>query len=269
MKNKYLVKGMLVGIAKIIPGFSGAVLMISFHLYDKAINAITNFFDNSKENFKFLLEFGTGVLLGITIFSKVIVYFLEKFYPYTTTLFIGLILGGIPTIIKEIPKKLSNYLLLLVSFLGISFFTLSNLNTNYEIQKNSMDFAVFLLSGFLEAMGTALPGISSTALLMLVGVYPYYLKTISNIFSISSIKDNIYFFFPFSIGLVIGIIFLTILINYLFQNHREQTYVFILGFALSSVLLLIIKLFPYFTTTHTLVMSLIMLIIGFIITNKI
>lgn len=46
MKIEEFLKGILIGIAKIIPGLSGSILMISFNLYDRAINAITNFFSN-------------------------------------------------------------------------------------------------------------------------------------------------------------------------------------------------------------------------------
>ena len=53
MKINLLIKGILVGIAKIVPGFSGAILMISFGLYDKTIEAITNFFVHPKKNFSF------------------------------------------------------------------------------------------------------------------------------------------------------------------------------------------------------------------------
>ena len=48
-------KGFIIGIGKIIPGVSGALLAINFHVYERLINAITHFFDGKKENFKFLL----------------------------------------------------------------------------------------------------------------------------------------------------------------------------------------------------------------------
>ena len=48
MDIKLILKGFLIGIGKIIPGFSGALLAISFNVYDKLINSITNFFSNKK-----------------------------------------------------------------------------------------------------------------------------------------------------------------------------------------------------------------------------
>ena len=63
-------KGFIIGIAKIIPGVSGAMLAVSFGIYDKLINAITNFFDNKKFNFKFLLILGSSIILAIVLFSS-------------------------------------------------------------------------------------------------------------------------------------------------------------------------------------------------------
>ena len=79
MNGYLLIKGIIIGIAKIVPGFSGAVLMISFQLYDRAIHAITNFFSNWKENFWFLLSLGTGVLIGVIWFSRVILVLLTVY----------------------------------------------------------------------------------------------------------------------------------------------------------------------------------------------
>ena len=62
---KLIIKGFFIGLAKIIPGVSGAVLAILFGLYDKAIDAITNFFNDKKGNFYFLLYTGLGVLVAI------------------------------------------------------------------------------------------------------------------------------------------------------------------------------------------------------------
>ena len=80
MNIKNFLKGIIIGVAKIIPGLSGAVLMISFNLYDKAICAITNFFDDVKGNFLFLFNLGLGIGLGIVGFSRVLSYFIVNYY---------------------------------------------------------------------------------------------------------------------------------------------------------------------------------------------
>ena len=101
-----ILKGILIGIAKIVPGLSGTVLMISFNLYDKAIEAITCFFDNPKKNFIFLFKLFVGIMIGVVFFSKLVSYFITNYYLYTISLFIGLILGTV--IYKVINKKRIN-----------------------------------------------------------------------------------------------------------------------------------------------------------------
>lgn len=87
MKIEEFLKGILIGIAKIIPGLSGSILMISFNLYDRAINAITNFFSNIKDNFLFLANLTLGIVIGISLFSNILSYFITNYYTYTTSLF--------------------------------------------------------------------------------------------------------------------------------------------------------------------------------------
>jgi len=65
------IKGLLIGIGKIIPGVSGAVLAIILKVYDQGLESIINFFSNPKKNILFLLKIGIGIFLGIIIFSKV------------------------------------------------------------------------------------------------------------------------------------------------------------------------------------------------------
>ena len=116
MNINQLIKGIFIGIAKIIPGLSGAVLMISFNLYDKAIESITTFFENPKKNFIFLFNLGFGIILGIVLFSKLLYFFITNYYLYTTSLFLGLIIGGIPVIIKKVPKSNKYFTTTLISF---------------------------------------------------------------------------------------------------------------------------------------------------------
>ncbi len=269
MNIKELIKAILIGIAKIIPGLSGTVLMISFNLYDRAIDAITRFFNNPKKNFIFLMNLAIGVLIGIVLFSKLINYCLDKYYVYTMSLFIGLILGGIITIKKEITNKTSNYLYIIISFIIMTFLSTSNLANVYILKGNYIDIIVFFFSGILEALGTIVPGVSSTALLMLTGIYPYYLNILSNLLNFNYLLNSINFIIPFGIGLAVGIIIISLFISYLLRYHKETTFSCILGLSLSTIITLSKGIIYDITSISTILICLILLIIGFITTNKI
>lgn len=268
MNINQLIKGIIIGIAKIIPGLSGAILMISFNLYDRAIGAITNFFSSPKKNSIFLANLGIGIILGIVLFSKILHYFITNYYLYTTSLFLGLIIGGIPVIIKKVPKRKNYLLLVLIAFIIIFSLSLVGTNKDYVLKNTYIDLIVFFIAGLLEAVGTVIPGISSTALLMLMGVYNHYLVILSGALNISYLRETLRFVLPFSLGMIIGIILISILINYLFKYYKKQTFSLILGVSIASILMLGKNLIPYILTFKQLLISLFFLIIGYLVTNK-
>ena len=268
MSINHLIKGIIIGIAKIIPGLSGAVLMISFNLYDKAIWAITHFFEQPKKSFVFLVNLGIGIVLGVVLFSKIVYYFISNYYLYTTSLFLGLIMGGIPVIFKRVPRRKKYFLLMFLAF-GLMF-SLSFLKTGQEyVMKNTyVDFLAFFVAGLLEAVGTVLPGISSTALLMLMGMYHHYLVILSGALNFHYFMDTLRFLIPFSLGMVSGIIGISILVNYLFCFYRRQTFALILGVSMASILMLFSQVIPYMVGIKEIIISFVMVLIGYFITYK-
>ena len=268
MRKLNFIKGILVGIAKIIPGFSGAVLMISFNLYDRAIRAITNFFDDVINNFLFLLEFGLGVLVGIVFFSKIVVFLLTHYYLYTMAFFVGLILGGVPCIMKHFSFSVRNILLIILSFGFVMLLSFLDIQSNYTLHHNFFDIIMFFFSGILEAVGMVIPGISSTALLMLIGIYSYYIEIVSHLFSIHLFFNNLFFLIPFSLGIVVGVIFISLLVNYFFRYHEEEMFSVIFGFSLGSLFLLVMRFFPLFVGGLSVVICFLFIAFGFLVTNK-
>lgn len=268
MNISELIKGIIVGVAKIIPGLSGAVLMISFNLYDRAIEAITNFFSHPKKNFLFLFNLGIGVVIGIVLFSKIIHFFITRYYLYTTSFFIGLIIGGMPVVCRNIEKRKSSLFIVVLSFLLMSFLSFQSIDYTYVLKNTYFDFFVFFLAGILEAVGTILPGISSTALLMLMGVYHHYILILSHVFNLGLLKDTLYFLIPFSLGMFLGIIGFALLIHYLFLSYRNQTFSFILGISFSTIFLLFLKLVPFVAGIGSFVFSIMLMGVGYFITNR-
>ena len=138
-----ILKGFIIGIGKIIPGVSGAILAISMGVYDKSIYYINNFKDNKKDSIKYLLPLSIGIIISIIFFSKIISYLLDKYYIITMLLFVGLIIGTIPSITKEINKK--DYYLTIISFIIFLSLSLLGANNNYILKENITDKIVFIL----------------------------------------------------------------------------------------------------------------------------
>ena len=227
-------------------------------VYDKALYYICNFRKNIKESIKYLSPIAAGILLSIILFSKVISICLDKYYVITMFFFIGLVIGGLPFIINKINKK--DYSITIISFSIFFFLSIFNINNNYTPQNNFIDIIIYILSGLLEAIGTIVPGVSSAALLMIVGTYDQIVYSIGNI-------TNIKLIITFSISTIIFILLLVKIVEYLFRKYNNKMYSFVLGVLSSSIILLIIQVFKNKVSIITLSISLIFMVLGIIITN--
>ena len=98
-------KGIAIGSGAILPGISSGVLCVVFGIYEKLLDSILYFFKDIKNNFKFLFPIILGAVIGILIFSNLLNYLLVAFPVQTKSIFIGLILGTIPSLLKTINSK--------------------------------------------------------------------------------------------------------------------------------------------------------------------
>lgn len=256
------IKGIFIGIGKIIPGVSGAVIAMTFGIYDKLLYIVSHFFKNIKENIKFLFPILLGVIVSIIFSSKVVSFLLTKYFVITMFFFIGLIIGGFPQILNKIDKKKKiNFLYMIISFILVILLSFS-----FETNNNISNYSFFsmILIGTLEAATMIIPGISGTAIMMLIGCYNKVLNMFSNVLSFSNLKDLI----PFLIGVIIGVIIISKFISFCFKKYKEQTYSFIIGLILSSILLLITSFIPNITSVLQLVIGLVLLFIGIKLSRK-
>ncbi|MCL2087392.1 MAG: DUF368 domain-containing protein [Oscillospiraceae bacterium] len=96
--------GVVFGIVNVIPGISGATMMVIMGCYDKVCGALALDFKHIKENLRFLIPFGVGVIAGI-VGAAVVLSGLFELYPVPTYfLFIGLILGSLPFVYRTATK---------------------------------------------------------------------------------------------------------------------------------------------------------------------
>ncbi len=248
-KNLILViKGMIIGLANVIPGVSGGTLMITLGIYEKIINTISHFFKNIKENIKFLLPLGIGLVLAIVVFSKIIGFALDK-YPFPTTLlFLGLILGGIPLIWKKVsPKKknFSNWVIFAITFALVTTFAFLKSGDSVVSLANLgiVGYLKLFIVGAIASSTMIIPGISGSFVLMLLGYYEPIIDTVRSITDFSLLGSNILILGVFGIGVIIGIVLVAKLIEYLLKKYEIKTYFGVLGFVLASIIAILKPLF--------------------------
>lgn len=223
--------GIIIGAGKIIPGVSGSVLAITLGVYEKIIKAINDIFKNYK-NIYYLSKLAIGIIISIVFLSRIIIYFLSNYYTYTIFVFVGLILGSIKSITNNTRFK---YLYLtILSFIFIVTLGLININCN-----NHSGIFYYILSGFIESVSSIIPGISGTALLMLIGTYNSVIHLFSNVININYLISNNNIVISFIIGILLGLIISIKVVAYLFSNYKTITYNIILGLLLGSIFIML------------------------------
>lgn len=266
---KLAIQGFIVGIGKIIPGVSGAMFAMMFGIYEKALKIISNLRKELKGNFTFMTILGLSVLLAIIFGSNIIKKCLDNYYIQTMFLFIGMMVAGIPSLFHNIKgKKISlksKVITLSIAFILLIIGLFDFQGGQGDIPKNLFSVIMLFISGFLDALATIVPGICGTALLMILGYYDTVISALGNLLDFNNIANNLFVLMPFLIGMVVGVVVVSKLINYLFTNYKIETYYAIFGFAIMSIVILFIKTIIVPFEIAELFISIALFIIGFVV----
>ncbi|MDP8221281.1 MAG: DUF368 domain-containing protein [Candidatus Stygibacter frigidus] len=251
-----LVKGLVIGVANIIPGISGGTFALILGIYERLINAIGNLNGEfvkdlfsrkilsalKRIDFWFLVRIFLGAIISIVLLSKVIEYFLEQQHDPTYAFFVGLIIPSIAVPWKMMQRrKMPEFIWFIIGTLfllalSIGFGHLNDQKMEIKAQAelltavdlHSIWQLVFAaLSGALAISAMILPGISGSFVMLLLGQYKNMVTAINN-------RDLI-FIAALGIGMVIGIIMFTRLLNMLLKKFHSQTIAFLIGLMIASL----------------------------------
>lgn len=261
-ENRWLValKGLIVGATMIVPGVSGGTMAIILGIYDSLIASVSSFAKNIKENLLFLMTFACGTGIGIFLFSAPISWLLEHYQVPTLYFFVGAVVGGIPLIekksgIKKISPSVVAYLLL-GAVLVIFISRIPGSSLGETASKNSAAWMILLCAGIISAAALILPGISFSHFLLILGLYDRLLNAI-RFFELG-------FLFPLGLGVLLGVFFLSKILETFMVNYPKQTYLIILGFIIGSV----VDIFPGIPVNETILVCSAAAITGFFITYR-
>ena len=124
---------------------------------------------------------------------------------------------------------------------------------------------MFFIGGIIEVFSSIVPGISGTALFMLMGIYDSILMLFSNMFDLSFVVDNILIYISYGLGIFISFIVFTILINYLIKKYRNLFNTIVFGLCISSILLLLIMTFSRSFMFMELIIGIMLFFVGVVI----
>lgn len=258
MKNiKHFIKGIIIGISTLVPGVSGGTMSLILGVYDDMIHAVSGFFKDIAKNAKFLAVIGAGGVVGIALFSKIIDYCLNHFHFPVIYFFLGVIFAGIPVLYKETNKgkvkKPTDYIFFAIGLILIVVMSLYNGTIiNLAGSTGIFNFIFLIIAGIIIAVALILPGISTSFMLLALGLYDITLKAINNI--------QLNYLVPICIGALIGVIATTKILENCLTNKPRPTYLLILGFVLGSI----IQVYPGIPTGLDIVLSIITFVLGYV-----
>ncbi len=248
-----LLRGVVIGVANIIPGVSGGTMMVSMGIYDTLIHCITHLFKEFKKSILTLLPYAIGMLVGILALASVISWGLENYPLPTNTLFIGLILGGLSPLLKKIDKKKINaaaviaFIVLFALIIWLGFQNKDSIQNADTIDMNIGQMLLLVVMGVIASGTMIIPGVSGSLVLMLLGYYKAVtgaLKTVASglvHFDFAALGQPLLMLIPFVVGIVLGIFGVAKAIEWLTNKYPTATYCGVLGLVVASPISLLIQ----------------------------
>ena len=246
-----ILRGVVIGVANIIPGVSGGTMMVSMGIYDTLIYCITHLFSEFWKSVKTLLPYAIGMVIGIFALASLLTYCFTNFPLPTGTAFIGLILGGLNPVIRKIERKKLNWVavvaLVALFALIIVMALLSPADTQARITPSAGHMAVLIVMGAVASATMLIPGVSGSMVLMLLGYYRPVLAAVNDCKdgllsgNFGLFGQQLLILVPFGVGVLLGIYFVAKAIDWLMRRYPTQTYCGVLGLVLASPIAILLR----------------------------
>ncbi|MEN0642789.1 DUF368 domain-containing protein [Alkalicoccobacillus gibsonii] len=232
---KNIFRGLAMGITDLVPGVSGSTVLMVLGVYERFIASLNGLTTKEwKESLRFLIPLGIGVGSALLIFSRVIDWLLEHYQPVTLFMFLGLVIGIVPILVKEVAIKRTfnpvHYGLLFVSFILIALTSLIPQETGLMTDLTFVNYLFLFLSGWLASAALILPGISGSLIFLLLGVYATVINAISTL--------QLPVIIAVGLGIVVGLLLTSKLVRYLFKEYTSHTYAVMIGLVTGSIVVI-------------------------------
>ena len=268
-----MLRGMVIGLANIIPGVSGGTMMVSMGIYDTLIHCITHLFKEFKKSILTLLPYAVGMELAIGGLRLALKWAYAVYQLPTNTLFIGLILGGLPAILRQVKGKKKGAVGAVLFVVFFALIIVMQIFQSEHVATITLSFGEVIKLFALGAVASAtmvIPGVSGSMILKLLGYYePVVTVAIPGLISglahgeWAAVGANVGILLPFGLGIVVGIFAIAKLIEVLLARWEGQTYCAILGLVTASPVAILMATEMVNLSWTTLIISLLTFAIGF------
>lgn len=231
--------GYAIGIAFIIPGFSGGSVAAILGIYERLVGAIADLFKSFRESIRTLIPIGLGLILGAASLLFPLSIALEAAPLPTVSLFVGLAIGGMPSVSEKIDAGINFKKILAALLPALLALALALLPIGADKNLFALDLFGYLLLFVVGTVGSAalvVPGISGSMLLLILGYYnPIVEVLIEHLLIGRDILPSLAVLGSAGLGIIVGFFAISKLMKLLLSRYPSLTYSAILGFIIGSL----------------------------------
>jgi len=260
-KGLWIAKGFALGSASLVPGVSAGTIALIMGIYGKIIFSVNHLISFSKsvkkkESFIFLSCLAVGVLISVFSLAEGISWLLSRFPLEVYSVFTGLIIASFPKLLSLTDKNKKSFLVIL-SVSALVFILLFILQKMSFFGWKNITFSSFFISGFFGFFVSVLPGLSGSAVLLILGSYPFILEAL--------VERMVAYLMVFLIGGVLGLLCAFYCVQFFLKKKKNMFFCIIIAFIVGSLP----EVLPWQTAlesesiTASIVLMLVFIAIGF------
>ena len=221
------------GVAELIPGISGSTVAVIFKIYPNLMTILSQLrLKNISLNFSLIsqtFQFRVSMPLALSMLAAIflcsnIISFLMNNYEQLFLHLLGWLMMFLSIYVANFFKaSLKRFNLLFFLFLGILMgFFLQELNIN----SGAVTPLYLFISGVIAFSFFLIPGISGSAILVILGAYSPVIQATANF--------NFLFLFPFALGCLTSLLILPKLVMSLYVKYEQRLMYIFSGLIFSS-----------------------------------
>lgn len=249
------------GAANVIPGVSGGTIALITNIYEQLIDSLKSFDKTSlqlviKRDFKslskhlnlnFLIPVFLGIIISIFSLAKLFEFLLVKHPEPTWAFFFGLVLASV----YYVAKKVNSWTISTIVAFAIGLLFAFGLSIMEGSTIENTNLVYIFVCGMIGICGMILPGLSGSYILMLMGNYQLLMvNSISSLFDFINqclignfnvifenieMQNHLLYFVVFVLGSIIGLLFFSKIISFIFKKYYNVTIALMSGFVLGSL----------------------------------
>ena len=229
---KRVLQGAAIGVGAILPGISGGVLCVIFGIYQPMMSLLAHPIKAFRKYAALLFPVLIGWAAGFVGLAGVVDWMFSTSMDLAVCFFIGLIAGMLKPLFQEAGaqgRSKSSWVSLAVSF--VVFLTLLiylKIGNAINLQPNIF---WYFICGVLWGVSLIVPGMSSSSLLIFLGLYHPMTA------GIKVLAPNV--IFPLIVGIIVFVSISARIVKKLFEKHYSVAYHSIIGFVIASTIMII------------------------------